>query len=60
MKPMSSLVMFALAKTSAITGMSISTSFAWSTRRSDGDWANEQMATGRFPTTGFGALTGTP
>src|SRR5579872_1543519 len=47
---MSSLVSPTLANTSVTTGMSISTSLRWSSRRTFFDWANDTTATGR---TGF-------
>ncbi len=60
MKSTSSLVMPMLPNTSATTGMSISTSLCWSSRRTFSDWANEATDTGRTERGDPGAVTGTP
>ena len=59
--PMSLLVTPMLANTSVTTGMSISTSLRWSSRRTDFDWATDTTADGPHRgTRRRGALTGTP
>ena len=60
-KPMSLLVTPMLANTSVTTGMRISTSLRWSSRRTDFDWATDTTPTGRTGARPAGAaLTGTP
>jgi hypothetical protein len=60
MKSTSSLVMPMLPNTSAITGISISTSLCSRPGARSGDWANEAIDTGRTGAVGGPALTGTP
>ncbi len=59
--PMSLLVTPMLANTSVTTGMRISTSLRWSSRRTDFDCATDTTATGRsVARPERAALTGTP
>ena len=56
MKSMSSFVIPTFPKTSEKTGISVSTSLRWDSRRRLSVWANDTTATGRVPIRGVGGV----